>query len=138
VCCCALGFSAGHSGVWRAGVQRVTDMEITQASAIGFIGLGVMGEPMCRNLAVKSGRPLVAFDRAAPALARLAAQGVTAALSVADLARQCDVIFLVQAAVPVTPTPRLRAPGRRPRPARSASWSVPRLQCLLSLHLCWR
>ncbi len=25
-------------------------------SAIGFIGLGVMGEPMCRNLARKTGR----------------------------------------------------------------------------------
>ena len=25
------------------------------SSRIGFIGLGVMGEPMCRNLALKSG-----------------------------------------------------------------------------------
>ena len=30
---------------------------------VGFIGLGVMGEPMCRHLASKSGRPVVAFDR---------------------------------------------------------------------------
>ena len=29
---------------------------------LGFIGLGVMGEPMCRNLAVKSGQPVTAFD----------------------------------------------------------------------------
>ena len=29
---------------------------------IGFIGLGVMGEPMCRNLAAKCGHPVIAFD----------------------------------------------------------------------------
>ena len=29
---------------------------------IGFIGLGVMGEPICRNLARKSGAPVLAFD----------------------------------------------------------------------------
>ncbi|OYW57574.1 MAG: hypothetical protein B7Z30_11230, partial [Rhizobiales bacterium 12-68-15] len=34
------------------------------SGAIGFIGLGVMGEPMCRNLAQKSGRPVIGFDRA--------------------------------------------------------------------------
>ena len=31
-------------------------------SSLGFIGLGVMGEPICRNLATKSGLPMVAFD----------------------------------------------------------------------------
>ena len=29
---------------------------------IGFIGLGVMGEPICRNLAAKSGQPVLAYD----------------------------------------------------------------------------
>ncbi|HXN44226.1 MAG TPA: NAD(P)-binding domain-containing protein, partial [Xanthobacteraceae bacterium] len=29
---------------------------------IGFIGLGVMGEPMCRNLARKSSAPVIALD----------------------------------------------------------------------------
>ena len=29
---------------------------------IGFIGLGVMGEPMCRNLAAKQKTPVLAFD----------------------------------------------------------------------------
>jgi 3-hydroxyisobutyrate dehydrogenase len=28
----------------------------------GFIGLGVMGEPICRNLVKKSGAPVIAFD----------------------------------------------------------------------------
>ncbi len=62
---------------------------------IGFIGTGVMGEPMCRNLALKCGRPVIAFDRSAAALQRLGAHGVTAAASAAEIVRDCDVIFLV-------------------------------------------
>ena len=30
--------------------------------AVGFVGLGVMGEPICRNLTAKSGRRVVAYD----------------------------------------------------------------------------
>ncbi len=62
---------------------------------IGFIGTGVMGEPMCRNLALKCGRPVMAFDRSAAALQRLGGHGVTVAASAAEIARDCDVIFLV-------------------------------------------
>ena len=40
-------------------------------AAIGFIGLGVMGEPICRHLGQKSGRALIAFDTAAAPLDRL-------------------------------------------------------------------
>ena len=64
------------------------------SGSVGFIGLGVMGEPMCRNLAQKSGRPVVGFDRADAPLDRLAAFGVTRAQSLADLAAACDVIFM--------------------------------------------
>jgi 3-hydroxyisobutyrate dehydrogenase-like beta-hydroxyacid dehydrogenase len=63
-------------------------------TTIGFIGLGVMGEPMCRNLATKSGLPVHGFDRADAPLERLAAAGVKRAASVSELATQCDVIFL--------------------------------------------
>ena len=61
---------------------------------IGFIGLGVMGEPMCRNLARKSGAAVTAYDRAAEPLARLASVGVAAAGSVAALSAAADVVFL--------------------------------------------
>ena len=61
---------------------------------IGFIGLGVMGEPMCRNLARKSGEKLVAFDTRAEPLASLGQDGVTAAESTADVARRADIVFL--------------------------------------------
>ena len=38
---------------------------------IGFIGLGVMGEPICRNLVKKSGARVLAFDLSPEPLARL-------------------------------------------------------------------
>ena len=63
-------------------------------SRIGFIGLGVMGEPMCRNIAQKSGARVTAFDLDKAPLARLAASGVEAADSTTQLARDCDLIVM--------------------------------------------
>jgi hypothetical protein len=60
---------------------------------IGFIGVGTMGEPMCRNLAKKSGREVWAADRDAAPLKRLAADGVKTA-TVDEIARECRTIFL--------------------------------------------
>ncbi len=61
---------------------------------IGFIGLGVMGEPMCRNLAAKSDEPVVVFDVRPEPIARLVADGASAASSIADVADRCDVVLL--------------------------------------------
>jgi hypothetical protein len=61
---------------------------------IGFIGLGVMGEPMCRNLARSSGARVTAFDLRTEPLERLAAHGVIAAGSIAQVAAQAEVILL--------------------------------------------
>ena len=62
-------------------------------STIGFIGLGVMGEPMCGHLARRSGRTVMAHDLRSEPLARLAEFGVTAATP--DLlAQRCDLILL--------------------------------------------
>jgi 3-hydroxyisobutyrate dehydrogenase-like beta-hydroxyacid dehydrogenase len=63
-------------------------------TALGFIGLGVMGEPMCRNLAHKAGRALIAYDTRPEPLARLAADGVRAAARVAEVAAGADTILL--------------------------------------------
>ena len=60
---------------------------------IGFIGVGTMGEPMCRNLAKKSGMTVLAADRDAAPLERLAADGVKTA-SVDEITKQCRTIFL--------------------------------------------
>ena len=61
---------------------------------LGFIGLGVMGEAMCHNLARKSGCHVIGHDLSAAPLERLAADGVVPAHSVREVADQADVIFL--------------------------------------------
>ena len=62
-------------------------------ATIGFIGLGVMGEPMCGHLARRSGRTVLAHDLRPEPLARLADFGVAAA-SPAQMAERCDLILL--------------------------------------------
>jgi 3-hydroxyisobutyrate dehydrogenase-like beta-hydroxyacid dehydrogenase len=64
------------------------------ATTLGFIGLGVMGEPMCRNLATKSQAPVVAFDQRAEPLAALARHGVSTAASAIDVVARADIVFL--------------------------------------------
>ena len=61
---------------------------------IGFIGLGVMGEPMCRNLVRKAGVPVMAFDLSTEPLQRLASEGAEIASSPVQVMQQCDVVFL--------------------------------------------
>ncbi|HTE38055.1 MAG TPA: NAD(P)-binding domain-containing protein, partial [Reyranella sp.] len=60
---------------------------------IGFIGVGTMGEPMCRNLARKSGATVLAADRNPEPLQRLAADGVKTA-SMDEIVASCRTIFL--------------------------------------------
>ena len=61
---------------------------------LGFIGLGVMGTPMCRNLAAKSGQEVRAFDSDLDALANMDESGVTPAESIRDVAEHADIVFL--------------------------------------------
>ena len=61
---------------------------------IGFIGLGVMGEPMCRNLAVKSGIRVIALDIDPSPLQRIAVHGVRTGGSVRAVVEGSDVVFL--------------------------------------------
>ena len=67
---------------------------MSAAKTIGFIGLGVMGEPICRNLLKKSGAQVVAFDLASEPLQRLRAEGAAIAASVAEVAQQGEILFL--------------------------------------------
>jgi 3-hydroxyisobutyrate dehydrogenase-like beta-hydroxyacid dehydrogenase len=53
-----------------------------------------MGEHMCRNIALRSDNPVIAFDLSAEPLDRLAKHGVTRAQSAKDLARKADVVIL--------------------------------------------
>ncbi|MBN8871508.1 MAG: NAD(P)-dependent oxidoreductase [Rhodospirillales bacterium] len=60
---------------------------------IGFIGLGVMGEPMCGHLARRSGLAVLGCDLNPEPAQRLAEFGVTAA-SLEQVAAQADLILL--------------------------------------------
>jgi 3-hydroxyisobutyrate dehydrogenase-like beta-hydroxyacid dehydrogenase len=65
-----------------------------QAPTLGFIGLGVMGGAMCRNVVTRHGAPVWAFDMSAAALAEAGAAGAKIAASVAEVAAHADIIFL--------------------------------------------
>jgi len=59
---------------------------------IGYIGLGLMGKSIARNI-LKAGFPLVVHNRSRGAVAELVAEGATAANSPAEVAGQVDVVF---------------------------------------------
>ena len=59
---------------------------------IGFIGLGIMGQPMVRNL-LKAGYPVTVYNRSRPAMETLHAQGATLAESPAALTTKVDVVI---------------------------------------------
>ena len=66
---------------------------LSEDRPLGFIGLGVMGEPMCRNLARCSGRSVIAFDQDSAPLNRLAKIGVLAAKTVQEVGA-AEIVFL--------------------------------------------
>src|SRR6059036_4329682 len=62
------------------------------AQTIGFIGLGIMGRPMAKNL-IKAGYPLVVHSRSRGPVDDLVKSGAKAASSPKDVASQCDVLI---------------------------------------------
>jgi 3-hydroxyisobutyrate dehydrogenase len=67
---------------------------MSRYKTIGFIGLGVMGEPICRNLVKKSGAAVTVFDLSQQALERLRDEGAAVAASVAEVVTRSDIVFL--------------------------------------------
>lgn len=61
---------------------------------LGYIGLGVMGSRMARNLARKSGLPVLGYDVDASKARALEADGVQVVDSIAEVVRATDVVFL--------------------------------------------
>ena len=59
---------------------------------VGYIGLGLMGKSIARNI-LKAGFPLVVHNRSRAAVEELVAEGARAAASPDEAARQVDVIF---------------------------------------------
>jgi 3-hydroxyisobutyrate dehydrogenase-like beta-hydroxyacid dehydrogenase len=68
---------------------------------VGFIGVGNMGGPMCRNIIRNTNHEVVVFDLSASALKECVDLGASAAPSIADLASGCDVV------IASLPTPRI-------------------------------
>lgn len=64
----------------------------SKSKKIGFIGLGVMGKPMTKNL-IKAGFKLKVFDIKAEIVAEVAALGAEKGTSPAQVARDCDIII---------------------------------------------
>ncbi|MDG5786171.1 2-hydroxy-3-oxopropionate reductase [Evansella sp. AB-P1] len=59
---------------------------------IGFIGLGIMGKPMAKNL-INAGHQLVVLDLNKASVEELKGLGAETAASKVELASQCDVII---------------------------------------------
>ena len=62
------------------------------AQVIGFIGLGIMGRPMARNL-LTAGHSLVVHSRSQGPVDEIVKAGAKAAGSPKDVAAQCDVLI---------------------------------------------
>jgi 2-hydroxy-3-oxopropionate reductase len=62
------------------------------ADTIGFIGLGIMGRPMAKNL-MEAGYDLVVHNRSPVKVEELAGEGATAAGSPKEVAERCDVVI---------------------------------------------
>jgi len=59
---------------------------------VGYIGLGLMGKSIARNI-LKAGFPLVVHNRSQAAVDELVAEGAIAASSPKEVAEQVDVVF---------------------------------------------
>jgi 2-hydroxy-3-oxopropionate reductase len=59
---------------------------------IGFIGLGIMGKPMARNL-LRAGFPVIALNRSRGPVDELVADGATAGTTPQDVAARSDVVI---------------------------------------------
>ncbi len=59
---------------------------------VGYIGLGIMGKSMARNI-LKAGFPMVVHNRSREAVKELVAEGAKEAFSPAEVAAQVDVVF---------------------------------------------
>jgi 3-hydroxyisobutyrate dehydrogenase-like beta-hydroxyacid dehydrogenase len=84
-------------------------------STLGFVGLGVMGEPMCGNLLAKTKLPVYGADLKREPLERLAAKGLKPCASIDDVCAQIAAakgrthVIADMSTTPVTQTRNLHA-----------------------------
>ncbi|MCK4939647.1 MAG: NAD(P)-binding domain-containing protein, partial [Rhodospirillaceae bacterium] len=68
-------------------------------TTVGFIGLGLMGKPMARNLQ-KAGANLVIYNRTQSVADEMAKEGMSLATSPKDVASCADIVILMLADTP--------------------------------------
>jgi 2-hydroxy-3-oxopropionate reductase len=74
-------------------------VEATEKPRLGFIGLGIMGKPMARNL-LNAGYHVVVHNRSRPAIDALVAEGAASRATPRDVAAACDILITM---LPDTP-----------------------------------
>jgi 2-hydroxy-3-oxopropionate reductase len=65
---------------------------MTQSLSVGYIGLGLMGKSIARNI-LRAGFPLVVHNRSRRAVDELRAEGARPASSPAEVAAQVEIVF---------------------------------------------
>jgi 3-hydroxyisobutyrate dehydrogenase-like beta-hydroxyacid dehydrogenase len=63
-------------------------------TTIGFVGLGVMGGPMCRNMAAKHAGHVLAFDLSVEARQAPADSNTQTVSRIDELFAESDIVFL--------------------------------------------
>lgn len=69
-------------------------MTAEKVPVIGFVGLGVMGGPMCRNMALKHSNEVLAFDTNAAAFEAVAGTRARSLATLAEMGAAADIVFL--------------------------------------------
>ncbi len=77
---------------------------------VGFVGLGIMGKPMCRNL-MKAGHQLTVFDIVPSAVAEVAGAGAATAGSAREAASKAEITITMLPDGPDVDTAVLGADG---------------------------
>lgn len=83
---------------------------------VGFVGLGIMGKPMCKNI-LKAGYTVTAYNPSPASLDEVVACGAIRAASSAEVAANSDVVITM---VPNSPNVRDAVLGK------TAFWRVRR------------
>src|ERR1051325_2485493 len=87
---------------------------------VGFVGLGIMGKPMARNL-LRAGYSLVVHNRSRGAVEELNGEGAQTARDPADVAARSEVVITM---LPDSPDVELVFGGGRGGPAGAKAGSL--------------
>lgn len=83
----------------RRGKRKYSAMTTLDGYQIGFIGLGLMGRPMCLNLH-RAGARLTVHNRSRAVVGQLIQPGIMAANSPQEVARQAGIVVLMLSDTP--------------------------------------